>query len=323
MELSQHSLFEELIMAPKMDTPFLNEYTFPNHWTAAAVDNPTAPPDHVHFPATNASLLELISPSDEHFNYPFPLPEFHPFLDVLTSPEYGSFYDKDDLPPMAIQEDHYAQNAGSHLAGGGILDGTMSSYYNAGGPPSIGESRSKSKKADGQPSKNLMAERRRRKRLNDRLSMLRSIVPKISKMDRTSILGDTIDYMRELLDKIQSLREEGVEDNLNQINPTGSYLKELKPNEMLVRNPPKFDVSRRNKDTRVEICCATKPGLLLSTLTTLDALGLEVQQSVISCFNDFSVQASCCEGAENQSLLSCEDIKQALFSNAGYGGRCL
>lgn len=45
----------------------------------------------------------------------------------------------------------------------------------------------KKKKADGVPSKNLMAERRRRKRLNDRLSMLRSVVPKISKVNATTL----------------------------------------------------------------------------------------------------------------------------------------
>lgn len=43
--------------------------------------------------------------------------------------------------------------------------------------------KNRAKKLEGQPSKNLMAERRRRKRLNDRLSMLRSIVPKISKVN--------------------------------------------------------------------------------------------------------------------------------------------
>lgn len=48
-------------------------------------------------------------------------------------------------------------------------------------------------------------------------------------------------------------------------------------------------------DTRVEICCAGKPGLLLSTVTSLEALGLEIQQCVISCFNDFAMQGSCSE----------------------------
>lgn len=57
-------------------------------------------------------------------------------------------------------------------------------------------------------------------------------------MDRTSILGDTIDYMKELLDKIQKLREENVEEQRTQMHMMGSF-KEIKPNEVLARNPPK------------------------------------------------------------------------------------
>lgn len=179
------------------------------------------------------------------------------------------------------------------------------------------ERKNRSKKLQGQPSKNLMAERRRRKRLNDRLSMLRAIVPKISKMDRTAILGDTIDYMKELLEKINNLQQEIELDS----NMT-SIVKDVKPSEILIRNSPKFEVER-SAGTRVEICCAGKPGLLLSTVNTLEALGLEIQQCVISCFNDFTMQASCSEELEKKAMLSSEDIKQALFRSAGYGGRCL
>lgn len=56
-----------------------------------------------------------------------------------------------------------------------------------------------------------------------------------------------------------------------------------------------FDVERGNTDTQVQICCSTKPGLLLSTVSALEALGLDIQQCVISCFNDFAFQASCSE----------------------------
>lgn len=58
-------------------------------------------------------------------------------------------------------------------------------------------------------------------------------------MDRTSILGDTIDYMKELLERISKLQEEGMEESSNdQINILG-ISKDLKPNEVLVRNSPK------------------------------------------------------------------------------------
>nr|GMD73245.1 transcription factor bHLH93-like [Ipomoea batatas] len=180
----------------------------------------------------------------------------------------------------------------------------------------------KKKVEEGQPSKNLMAERRRRKRLHDRLSMLRSIVPKISKMDRTSIVADAIDYIKDLLHKINQLRQ------LRE-NPTGLF----KPPPDELTNPtssPKVHiyclfVERREEDTRIEICCATRPGLMLSTVSTLEAIGLDIQHCVISCFTtDFSFQASCTEATEHPTVVRRpEDIKQVLFKTAGYGGRCL
>lgn len=53
-------------------------------------------------------------------------------------------------------------------------------------------------------------------------------------MDRTSILGDTIDYMKELLEKINNLKQEVEVDS-----KMACVFKDVKPNEILVRNSPK------------------------------------------------------------------------------------
>ncbi|KAK9281408.1 hypothetical protein L1049_004309 [Liquidambar formosana] len=51
----------------------------------------------------------------------------------------------------------------------------------------------------------VLAERRRREKLNERFIILRSLVPFVTKMDKASILGDTIEYVKQLRRKIQDL----------------------------------------------------------------------------------------------------------------------
>ncbi|GMJ03896.1 hypothetical protein HRI_004058800 [Hibiscus trionum] len=305
MEFSQHDLLEELL-APRRDswtTTFSTglSLTEPEFLPCGSWDFDSFHQNTTF--ATSSSTLYLENPS---FDQPYPF-----VVDGFTVTDMDSSNtDVNAMSPFPPAQQDYEDPF--------CLQQTKS-VCKVEMEDLSGKKRSKTSKLQGQPSKNLMAERRRRKRLNDRLSMLRSIVPKISKMDRTSILGDAIDYMKELLQRINKLQEEETKEGINQ----QSFLSSLKkPNEVLVRNAPKFDVERRDTDTRIDICCATKPGLLFSTVSTLEALGLEIQQCVISCFNDFSMQASCSEVAEQRTMISSEDIKQSLFRNSGYGGRC-
>nr|AGT39063.1 bHLH transcription factor TT8 [Epimedium sagittatum] len=63
----------------------------------------------------------------------------------------------------------------------------------------------KSASQDELSANHVLAERRRREKLNERFIILRSLVPFVTKMDKASILGDTIEYVKQLRKRIQDL----------------------------------------------------------------------------------------------------------------------
>lgn len=56
-------------------------------------------------------------------------------------------------------------------------------------------------------------------------------------MDRTSILGDTIDYMKEVLERINNLQVE-MDLGANELGLLNIF-QNVKPEEMLIRSSPK------------------------------------------------------------------------------------
>eukprot|EP00268_Persea_americana_P027812 TRINITY_DN27089_c0_g1_i4.p1 TRINITY_DN27089_c0_g1~~TRINITY_DN27089_c0_g1_i4.p1 ORF type:complete len:602 (+),score=135.35 TRINITY_DN27089_c0_g1_i4:441-2246(+) len=61
-------------------------------------------------------------------------------------------------------------------------------------------------------AKHAFSERRRREKLNEKFLILSSLVPSITKVDQASVLGDTIDYLKELeqrVDELEACKESG------------------------------------------------------------------------------------------------------------------
>ncbi|EOA17987.1 hypothetical protein CARUB_v10006422mg [Capsella rubella] len=73
-------------------------------------------------------------------------------------------------------------------------------------------------------SKNVVSERNRRQKLNQRLFALRSVVPNITKLDKASVIKDSIDYMQELIEQEKRLEAE---------------IRELESRSTLLENPIK------------------------------------------------------------------------------------
>ncbi|KAI5329443.1 hypothetical protein L3X38_028840 [Prunus dulcis] len=234
----------------------------------------------------------------------------------------GLNYDSDDFTENTKMDDGAknggnSSNANSTVTGGGDHKG----------------------KKKGLPAKNLMAERRRRKKLNDRLYMLRSVVPKISKMDRASILGDAIEYLKELLQKINNLHNElesippgssltPTGSTFHPLTPTPATLpsrikEELCPSSLPSPNgqPARVEVRlREGRAVNIHMFCGRRPGLLLSTMRTLDSLGLDIQQAVISCFNGFAMDVFRAEQCTEGQDVHPDQIKAVLLESVGFHG---
>ncbi|KAK7267242.1 hypothetical protein RIF29_19909 [Crotalaria pallida] len=175
------------------------------------------------------------------------------------------------------------------------------------------------------PSKNVMAERRLRKKLNDKLHNLRSIVPEISKMDKASILGDTIKYLKDLINRVNDLQNEMESippgSSLTHSSSFHSTIPTLQtiPSRVTDELCPSSLVEVRVREGRainIHIFCTLKPGLVLSIIKALDFLGLDVQQGVISCFNGFAFDVFKVEQYKGQDLVP-EQIRAVLMAAAG------
>ncbi|KAG2250818.1 hypothetical protein Bca52824_080954 [Brassica carinata] len=156
----------------------------------------------------------------------------------------------------------------------------------------------------------------------------------------SSILGDAIDYLKELLQRISDLHNEleSTPTPPGSFPPTPSSFHLLTPTTQILSFPVKEELHlpfclypqvevrlREGSAVNIHMFCGRRPGLLLATMKALDNLGLDVQQAVISCFNGFALDVFCAERSHEcyvcclYVMSVCVQVTRFLFKSQAYG----
>ncbi|CAN0923995.1 Transcription factor bHLH90, partial [Linum grandiflorum] len=134
-------------------------------------------------------------------------------------------------------------------------------------------------------SKNLITERNRRNKIQQRLFALRSLVPKISKMDKASIIGDAVDYIIELQNERKKLEEELDQLEEQEAEQTKNISSNL-PTAVVVKTEMievDLDVITIGpKEFLIRLLHQQRKGGLVKLMETLSSLGLEVLDANIT-----------------------------------------
>ncbi|KAG9157959.1 hypothetical protein Leryth_000136 [Lithospermum erythrorhizon] len=133
----------------------------------------------------------------------------------------------------------------------------------------------------------IMAERRRREKLSQRFIALSALIPNLQKMDKGSVLGDGIKYLKQLKEKVKKLEEQARKKSEESVivvkrhelytnsSPNSSYENSLTSGPF-EDSLPEIEARFSDKDVLIRIHCEIKKGVLEKVVNEIEKLHLSV-----------------------------------------------
>ncbi|ERM95037.1 transcription factor EGL1 isoform X1 [Amborella trichopoda] len=174
---------------------------------------------------------------------------------------------------------------------------------------------------------------RRREKLNEKFLALRLLDPSISKIDKASLLGDTIEYLKELERRVKELEARGTRkqaDISERTSDNYAITEKYSGNKRKasVLDPAQLDSSRvpldgievtiLERDISVEMCCPWRESLLLEIVQGLSKLQLDAH-SIKSSTNNDMLTLSLKAKLRRKVQTTAGELKQTLTRIVGWG----
>ncbi|RCV19642.1 hypothetical protein SETIT_3G401700v2 [Setaria italica] len=144
----------------------------------------------------------------------------------------------------------------------------------------------------------IIAERRRREKINQRFIELSTVIPELKKMDKATILGDAVKYVRKLQEKVKTLEEDGAHSAGGSSSMVQSAVLVKKPchlqpeDEAIMASGgggdggqlPEIEARLSEKSVLVRIHCRNARGLLVRVISEVEKMHLSITHTNVMPF---------------------------------------
>ncbi|OAY39385.1 transcription factor bHLH25 isoform X1 [Manihot esculenta] len=171
-----------------------------------------------------------------------------------------------------------------------------------------------------------IAERKRREKLSQRFIALSAIVPGLKKMDKASVLGDAIKYLKQLQERVKTLEEETKEKIIESVvivkkshllfcEDESSFSDESLSKVFVNKPLPEIEARICDKQVLIRIHCEKKKGVLKKTVAEIEKLHLTVVNSSVLTFGSFALDVTIIAQMEDEFGMSVKDLVKNLHSS--------
>ncbi|KAK7382816.1 hypothetical protein VNO80_01908 [Phaseolus coccineus] len=150
-------------------------------------------------------------------------------------------------------------------------------------------------RSSSQWEEHIMAERKRREKISTMLVELSAMVPGLKKLDKLSIIGKTIDYVKYLQNRVKDLQEEHSKTESVKCcrnNKSNDNISENSNNGLDRLSFPKVDASVSGKDVIIRVTCEKREHILTKLLSMLASHNLSIVCSSVLPFGTSALNIS-------------------------------
>ncbi|CAL9151598.1 unnamed protein product [Musa hybrid cultivar] len=178
-----------------------------------------------------------------------------------------------------------------------VSNGTRSTYHN---------------------KEHIIAERKRREKLTQRFIALSAVVPGLKKMDKASVLGDAINYLKRLEEKVKMLEDQAAKRTVESaVLVKRSRLRvdvDSSSRDESLDGLPQIEAKMSGKTVLVKIHCDNRKGLLVKVLSEIEKLHLSVANTSAISFVGSSLDITVMAQVEDGFDMMVKDVVTQLSS---------